>query len=890
MTLRWQVRLSLAVVGVLALLGGCSDRMCCEPPPPPPNSPVGSVTVTPSSASLTVGDTVRLSATLRDPDGQPLSGHTTRWQSSSPTVVTVDASGLVRAAAPGSAEVIASSDDKSDAATITASTVALPPGMSLIAFVSSAYLDAPNGGIKVTAADRSATRTVTISGGDWDPTWSPDGTRLAFESDRAKAVDRGDIFVVNADGSGLVQLTSDDSDDREPAWSPDGRLIAFNRFGIWVMNSTDGSNVRQVTQNGSHPSWSPDGSKIVFTVVGIGTGAGIWVTNLDGSGLTQLTTTALPAMDDTPAWSPDGRHIAFRHTTPAVPGAIYLMNMDGIGVTQLTLSGQRPSWSPDSRMIVYEDAGIYVIGADGSGLSRIGDGFAPAWSRSGSMPPPRPIDRILTIAGGNGQTDSIGATLPVLLSVRVTDAGGTPVPGVVVHWALDPQALTDGASISTNDATTDIGGIAAIAMTLGRAFGTERVVASTTDGTANVPGVVFTATTIRVIHVSVSPGMASLPVNYSQQLIATVTDDTSNAGVIWSLQGPGCSGASCGALSATKSPSGGVVTYTAPAIVPVPATVIATATAVSDSTKSAHAVVTVGPPVVLVSVTPSAAGVNLRSQHLFTASVLDDTTNAGVLWTLSGTGCTGDGCGTLSAQSSQSGVPITYTAPATVPNGVTVTLTATSVADPTKSAMAVVTITSSIQVSITPTGFVGVDVGTTLQLTASVSNDADNRGVTWTLSGAGCSGASCGTISPTGLYTAPLTAPVQPAVTVTAASVTDYTKSASATVVVTVPGVVTVYVSPTSALICTYGCRVTRSRSFTAYVFHDASNAGVSWSAGVGTLSSTTSSSGVAITYTAPSGATGSTVVTATSLADRTKSASATVVFRVVRPPGCRAC
>ena len=528
MTLRWQFRIFLVVVAASLVLGSCSDRMCCEPPPP---SPVSSITVTPTTVSLSVGDTVRLSATPRDASGQPLSGYSISWQSGGAGVVTVDPHGLVQAVGPGTADVIASSEGTNATATITVSTVALPPGMSLIAFVSSVYLDAPHGGIKVIAADRSATRTVTLSGGDWDPAWSPDGTKLAFESDRANAVDRGDIFVVSADGSGLLQLTSDESDDREPAWSSDGHLIAFDHWGgIWVVNAADGSGLRQVTQIGAHPSWSPDGSKIVFTVIGTTGGAGIWLTNRDGSGLTQLTTTPLPALDDAPAWSPDGRHIAFQRAAHSWdPAAVYLMNADGTGVTQLTLSGRRPSWSPDNRMLVYEDSGVYVIGADGSGLSRIGDGFAPAWTRVGAMPPPRPVDRFLTVAGGNGQTDSVMSALPLPLSVRVTDAGGAPVPGVVVHWTLDQQALADGASISATDVTTDAAGIAGVVLTLGRALGTVEVQASTTDGTPNVPGIVFsaTATTGGVATVLVSPNPAALLVQDSVQLRVALLDANS---------------------------------------------------------------------------------------------------------------------------------------------------------------------------------------------------------------------------------------------------------------------------------------------------------------------------------------------------------------------------
>jgi hypothetical protein len=116
--------------------------------------------------------------------------------------------------------------------------------------------------------------------------------------------------------------------------------------------------------------------------------------------------------------------------------------------------------------------------------------------------------------------------------------------------------------------------------------------------------------------------------------------------------------------------------------------------------------------------------------------------------------------------------------------------------------------------------------------------------------------------------------------TVTATSVADYTKVASATIVITTPGVVTVIVSPSSIAICTLAsrsCRGGLARRFTAYVFNDPSNGGVAWSTGRGSISPTSSASGVAVTYTAPARTSATTFVRATSVADPTKSGTAAV-------------
>src|SRR4029077_12297865 len=131
----------------------------------------------------------------------------------------------------------------------------------------------------------------------------------------------------------------------------------------------------------------------------------------------------------------------------------------------------------------------------------------------------------------------------------------------------------------------------------------------------------------------------------------------------------------------------------------------------------------------------------------FTATVTNDSQNKGVTWALSGAGCSGAACGTLSATSSASGVAITYTAPASAPNPATVTLTATSAADSSKSTAAAITISASapgIAVAVAPTT-ASVQAGDgTQNFTATVQNDSQNKGVTWALSGAGCSGATCG--------------------------------------------------------------------------------------------------------------------------------------------------
>jgi hypothetical protein len=196
------------------------------------------------------------------------------------------------------------------------------------------------------------------------------------------------------------------------------------------------------------------------------------------------------------------------------------------------------------------------------------------------------------------------------------------------------------------------------------------------------------------------------------------------------------------------------------------------------------------------------------------------------------------------------------------------------VADGTKSAVATITVKGAppITVSVNP-ATTSVQVSTSAGFTATVQNDTQNKGVSWSLSGAGCSGAGCGTLSgttTTGVtYNAPGTVPTPATVTLTGTSVADGTKSTVATITVkAAAGNINVSISPKRG-----GLTLAQTMSFTATVTNDIGSAGVTWSATAGSFS--TQNTAVA-NYVAPSTA-GVVTVTATSVADVTKSASATI-------------
>ena len=140
----------------------------------------------------------------------------------------------------------------------------------------------------------------------WAGTFPGPNGQIAFVKGVNGESETDEIFVMNADGSGQTQLINNDVSDEEPSWSPDGEKIAFSGFGdddsdgrgVFVMNA-DGSDVNRLT-DGSQPSWSPDGEKIAFS-----NDDEIYVMNADDSSdVTRLTDN--DAFDADPSWSPDG--------------------------------------------------------------------------------------------------------------------------------------------------------------------------------------------------------------------------------------------------------------------------------------------------------------------------------------------------------------------------------------------------------------------------------------------------------------------------------------------------------------------------------------------------------------------------------------------------------
>jgi dipeptidyl aminopeptidase/acylaminoacyl peptidase len=260
---------------------------------------------------------------------------------------------------------------------------AFPGANGKIAFTSNRH--DVNGYVQVYLMDADGsnqTRLTFASGNDGEAAWSPDGTKIAFDTNRSPAPGNEQrIWVMDADGSNPIMLTTFNSG--RPSWSPDGTKIAF--FGvivgdaeIFVMDA-DGSNQTRLTFSAgddAHPSWSPDGSKIAF-FSRRDENAEIYVMDADGSNQTRLTTT-IGATEWYPDWSPDGAKIAFMSSRDG-DFEIYVMNADGSNQTRLTFNASddwNPAWSPDGTKILFHsdrdgDQEIFAMNADGSGQTQL---------------------------------------------------------------------------------------------------------------------------------------------------------------------------------------------------------------------------------------------------------------------------------------------------------------------------------------------------------------------------------------------------------------------------------------------------------------------------------------------------------------------------------------
>lgn len=263
--------------------------------------------------------------------------------------------------------------------------------------------------------------TTNFSSGDTQ------GGAIAFASTRSGNFD---IYLMDANGDNVQQITSSEVDERSPTWSPDGTLIAYSKrheafnddiFSMTIASGIE-TNLTDTPGYDGFPRWSASGLRIVFESRRDGN-ANVYVMDADGHNLERLTTH--PAFDGQPSWSPDGSQIVFesgrevfihetqdldsaeiaaveqiqtdpRNNDPSFNHQIYIMADDGSDIQRLTFhsdNDRSPSFSPDGSKILFVsdrdgNEEIYLMNVDGSDLRNLSyspfDDYHPSWSSDGS--------------------------------------------------------------------------------------------------------------------------------------------------------------------------------------------------------------------------------------------------------------------------------------------------------------------------------------------------------------------------------------------------------------------------------------------------------------------------------------------------------------------------
>jgi Tol biopolymer transport system component len=201
--------------------------------------------------------------------------------------------------------------------------------------------------------------TAGFTDGFLSPAYSPDGTWIVCSSDLPETY----LWMVPGDGGTATQF-SDGENDELPAWSPDGSQIAFrsNRNGrtsIWVMPA-EGGPATELTFGPwdleSEPDWSPDGTRIAFSAQRSGGEGGIAVIPAGGGPVTMITKSPPQFEDKSPSWSPDGDRIVFVRYSTASFNDLWVVSADGGTAVQLTSAPAHdywPDWSPDGQTVAF---------------------------------------------------------------------------------------------------------------------------------------------------------------------------------------------------------------------------------------------------------------------------------------------------------------------------------------------------------------------------------------------------------------------------------------------------------------------------------------------------------------------------------------------------------
>jgi len=538
----------------------------------------------------------------------------------------------------------------------------------------------------------------------------------------------------------------------------------------------------------------------------------------------------------------------------------------------------------------FSTAVTWSVGGVAGGNSTLGTiSSAGLYTAPSAVPAANPVS--ITATSTEDTTKSGSASVTVTAATpTITSVAAACAPASIQTGATSQCAATVTGTGSYSSAVTwTVGGVAGGNSTLGTissaglytapsavpATNPVTITATSTANTAKSGSAAITVTappTITSVTTACVP--ASVQTGATSQCTATVAGTGSfSSAVTWSVGGVAGGNSTLGTIS-----SAGL--YTAPSAVPTtnPVTITATSTANTAKSGSASITVTAAPTITSVAAACVPTSVQTSATSQCTATVAGTGSfSTAVTWAVGGVAGGNSTLGTISSAG-------LYTAPSAVPATNPVTITATSTANTAKSGTASITVTASTATitSVAASCLSGsVQTGTTSQCTATVTGTGSySSAVTWAVGGVAGGNSSLGTISTSGLYTAPAAVPATNPVTITATSTANTAKSGSYTITITAaPATIT---SVSAACVPT-SVQTSATSQCTATVTGTGSySSAVTWSAGgvaggnstVGTISS-------AGLYTAPSTipATNPVTITATSTANTTKSGSATITI-----------
>ena len=470
--------------------------------------------------------------------------------------------------------------------------------------------------------------------GDDNPSWSPDGSKVVFQSDRTGS---SEIYIINASGTGLTAVSGlpTGSDNTYPSFSPNGSKIIFESGGINLYSiNLDGSNSTLMYTNSSqmlHAKMAPDGSKITFDVES--TTLTVYSINPDGSGKTSIATGAEPA------WSPDGKYIVFYGGSLSTSG-LYIMNPSGKVVSQISSGNDNdPSWSQGLVTSVGSastlsvsgfpnpctagTAGSITVTAKDSGGNTVTGYTGTVHFTSSDSVANLPSNYPFTTADYGSHTFTGGVTFNTVgtQSVTAADIANTSITGTQSGITVNSTSSTTTTTSSTTTTSTTTTTTTPTTTTSTTTTTTTPTTTTSTTTTTTTP-TTTTTTAAPVVTLSrdatlsnlaISPGMLSPGFNSTTTFYVVNVDNSVNAiSVMPTVNQANAAVTVNGYLVTSGSFSGGMSLYDGDN------TIIVLVTAQDGITKNTYT----------IRVTRAAATTTTQSQTIVTVTVTPTTTTA----------------------------------------------------------------------------------------------------------------------------------------------------------------------------------------------------------------------------------------------------------------------